>query len=185
MLFDALTEYVRRTLSCERFLHSRNTAKTAVRLAKQVGTDCKKAFLAGLLHDIAREDAASDLLLEARANGIIVRTVDIKRPVLLHGKVAAVRARALGIDDPSVLLAIASHVAGRRGWTLLEQLVYLADKIEPARDHPGVGEVRILVQKGHFPKALKKCLANAIIWAVQDDASFVDPETVVVFNEIP
>ncbi len=183
-MHESFQELVRRTLSQERYLHSTGTADTAASLAKEFGADPDKAYLAGLLHDIAREDLPSDILPEAKSHGIIVRTEDRRLPLLLHGKVAAARARELGVEDPDILDAISSHVAGRRGWTRLEQVVYLADKIEPTRDYPGVARLRSLVQEGYFTDALKECLANAIGYAASH-RGVVDPETVVVFNEIP
>ena len=183
-MYGVFHDYVRRTLSEYRYLHSVGTANVARELAVRFGADPDRAFLAGLLHDIARECAGTDLVREAKQHGIMVSEAEDKLPVLLHGKVGAERARMLGVSDQEVLSAIASHVTGKRGWTLLDQIVYLADKIEPGRDYPGVSEVRHLVSIGDSRGALKRCLQNAIGYAEGCGASTVDPETAVVLDEI-
>ena len=92
--------------------------------------------------------------------------------------------KELGIKDKGVLNAIASHVVGRRRWTKLEQIVYLADKVEPTRVYPSAGIVRKLLEEGEFERALLEGLRNAIVYAAQTRGWIVDTETVVVFNEI-
>jgi len=168
----------------ERFTHSVGVAETARLLAHEFNGDPEKAYLAGILHDIARDLAPEALLREAAKKGIILEEGEKACPTLLHGKVAAcIAQRELGIRDQEVLRAISSHVTGRPGWTRLEQVVYLADKVEPARDYPGVEKVRSLLEKGDFEGALLEALANAIIYVTQNQG-FLDPKTVVVFNEI-
>jgi predicted HD superfamily hydrolase involved in NAD metabolism len=153
-------------------------------LAPVFGADPKKAVIAAILHDIARGYTPAELLRVARSQGIMVRTADVVSPILLHGKIAAAIARECGITDASILDAIAWHVTGRPGWTSLEKVVYLADKVEENRDYPGVQEVRELVRAGKPVTALRESLRNAIMYAAQTDPFFVDPETVVVFNEV-
>ena len=47
------------------------------------------------------------------------------------------------VTDPEILSAIRSHTTGRAGMTALEQIVYIADFIEPGRpDLPGIEAVR-------------------------------------------
>lgn len=176
--------YVASRLSGYRLEHSYETEKTARLMAEKFGADPEKAALAGLLHDIARDMTPAQLLREAHRKGIMVREVDRFRPVLLHGKVAAAIARdELRIEDAEVLQAISSHVAGRKGWTILEKILYLADKIEPTRDYPEVHEIRAILDRGDFHKALRKALENAVAFAKESESGVVDPETVVVLGE--
>ena len=55
--------------------------------------------------------------------------------------------RQLRIEDEEVLQAIRAHTVGEPGMGPLALAVYLADKIEPARDYPGVGLIRELAGK--------------------------------------
>lgn len=130
-------------MSPERFLHSLGVRDTARGLALKYGADVEKASLAGLIHDYARDMEDSLLLEKAREFGIPVSEVERLAPALLHGPVGAgLVARELGIDDEEVLRAVASHTTGGPAMTLLEQIIYVADYIEPGRDFPGVDELR-------------------------------------------
>ena len=181
---DEIWGYVLEVLSEERLIHTKGTVEEVSVLAPHFGVDPDKASLAAMLHDIARDLSPQELLQAAESRGIMVRTVDRLCPVLLHGRIAAAKARELGVSNEDVLQAIASHVTGRPGWTSLEQALYLADKTEPGRDYPGVARVRELSRSGRVREALKEALRNSIIYALESEPGFVDPETVVVFNEV-
>ena len=56
---DKYADYVKmlkNTLSKKRFTHSMNVASMCLALAKKHGGDEEKAYLAGLLHDIKKEE---------------------------------------------------------------------------------------------------------------------------------
>lgn len=185
MIYKRAFEFAKSMLSQDRFEHSVSTAEYGYELARRYGVDPDRAYLAGLLHDVAREMPPGSLYLQARKQGIILRREERDCPLLLHGKVAVVIVeKEFGIKDKGVLNAIASHVTGRRHWTKLEQIVYLADKVEPTRTYPGAGIVRELLGQGEFERALLEGLRNAITYAAQSKGWIVDTETVVVFNEI-
>ena len=174
----------RQHLGGERLQHTEGAARAALRLAPMFGADPQKAVVAAVLHDIARDVAAGDLVRLAQSKGIIVRTADALCPVLLHGRIAAVIAKESGMLDPSVLDAVARHVTGQSGWTSLDKTVYLADKVEETRDYPGVQGLRELVRSVKPRTALLEALKNAIRYSMDNVPFFVDPETVVVFNEV-
>ena len=52
----------------------------------------------------------------------------------------------LGIEDKEILDAICYHTTGRGNMTVLEKIVYLADKIEPARDYMDLGPIREMAE---------------------------------------
>jgi predicted HD superfamily hydrolase involved in NAD metabolism len=52
----------------------------------------------------------------------------------------------MGITDNDMLNAVSYHTTGRKGMSLLEKVIYLADAIEPARDYPSVGIVRNIAE---------------------------------------
>ena len=53
--------YLKEHLSKKRYTHSMNVANSAVELAKRYGADADKAYIAGLLHDVAKEIPALEL----------------------------------------------------------------------------------------------------------------------------
>ena len=55
-------------------------------------------------------------------------------PYLLHARVGSYLAKKeYKIEDPEILSAILYHTTGRPGMTLLEQIIFTADYIEPGR----------------------------------------------------
>ncbi len=134
---DEVRVQVERRLSGARWTHTLGVAETAGRLAVRHGVDPEAAGLAGLLHDCAREMPPAALLRLASEYDMSVDEIEAREPLLLHGKVGAALAKdCFAIEDPDILAAIASHITGEPGMGLLQQLIFLADFIEPGRAFP-------------------------------------------------
>jgi predicted HD superfamily hydrolase involved in NAD metabolism len=152
MIDDALLEaaegYARERLSNKRYAHTQRVAETAERLAEFHGLDSKKARLAGLLHDAAREVGKEELLRVAEEDDLAVGDFEHERPMLLHGRVAAELARRdLGVKDGEILDAVRAHTTGEPEMGPLALTLFVADKIEPDREGPGVEDLRELARK--------------------------------------
>jgi predicted HD superfamily hydrolase involved in NAD metabolism len=142
----AAERLVQARLSPRRLEHSRRVAAQAAELARRWGASPAAAELAGLLHDLCREDAAEEILAAAARYGIAVGPIEGLRPVgLLHAQVAAAELGEAGLDDV-VTSAIARHTVGGAGMTVLDRCVYVADFCEPGRDLDGLAEIRDLAQ---------------------------------------
>ena len=126
-------------LSRGRLLHSLNVALLAARYASIFCADPDAAVIAGLLHDCAKE------LPIGRQAEMARQTVDGDLPekALLHAPAGVAYARErYGITDQLILDAIRYHTTGREEMTDLEKIIYLADKLEPARDYEDLTELR-------------------------------------------
>jgi predicted HD superfamily hydrolase involved in NAD metabolism len=98
-------------------------------------------------HDIARALSPQELLAGARRFGLEVSPVEEEAPILLHGPVGSeILRRDYGIQDAEVLAAARFHSTGRAGMSLLEKVIFVADKIEPSkvRAKPALARVRAL-----------------------------------------
>lgn len=126
-------------LSEKRAQHCFCVADSARALAVQYGADADQAYLAGLLHDVMREEKpARQLQLLDRA-GIILTELEQKAVSLYHAMSGAVYCRAvLGIGDEAVLNAIRYHTTGRAHMSLLEKILFVADIISEDRNYPDV-----------------------------------------------
>jgi nicotinate-nucleotide adenylyltransferase len=63
-----------------------------------------------------------------------ISALEAERPVLLHGRAAAVLLRdTLGVGDSEIREAVANHVTGRPYMGLLAKIVFVADFLEPGR----------------------------------------------------
>jgi len=131
--------------------HVERVAAEAHRLAagfKEL--DREQVELAAWGHDIARALSPQELLARAREFGLAVGPVEEEAPILLHGPVGAeILRQEYGIDDPQVLAAARFHSTGRAGMSLLEKVIFVADKIEPGKVQakPALARVRELADR--------------------------------------
>lgn len=139
-----IKKYLENALSEKRFKHSLGVAEEAERLADKYGADKKKAYLAGLVHDVAKEidtDSARNMLKDRF--GIRVDPVTYNVPKLLHAPLGACLAQTeFGIFDAEILDAVKYHTTAKADMSLLTKIIYMADYIEPNRDFEGVEELR-------------------------------------------
>ena len=145
-MHDILTE-VEKRLSPKRFAHTLGTAECAVTLARRFGADPSAAYRAGLLHDITKEWNPTQQLNFFENHGIMICNAQKLTPELFHPISGAIVAKEEFGMDSAVCDAIRSHTTGRVNMSLLEQVLWLADLIEPGRNFPGVEELRALAQK--------------------------------------
>jgi predicted HD superfamily hydrolase involved in NAD metabolism len=154
--------FARSRLSKERYEHTLRVAGTAEDLALVYDLEADRVRLAALLHDAAREIGREEFLKLAQEWHLQVGDAERQSPKLLHGPVAAELARReLGVDDEEVLEAVRAHTTGRPGMEPLALVLYVADKIEPARDYPSVGRLRTLARED-LHRAAEESLRRAI-----------------------
>ena len=124
-----------KNLNYKRFIHTLGVAYTATSLAMRYGADVEKAETAGLLHDCAKCISDTKKIKICDKNNIDITRVERNNPFLLHSKVGAyIAAEKYGITDEEILDAIRYHTTGRPGMRMLEQIVFIADYIEPRRN---------------------------------------------------
>ena len=129
---EKIIDWLKENLSEERFRHSISTAKTAKKLAQEFGEDAKKAELAGLLHDCAKELPYEEMKKIINDEHLNIDEDEIKAKKVLHAPLSAFLAKKVfGITDEEILSAIRFHTIGKIGMSTLEKIIYLADKIEP------------------------------------------------------
>lgn len=183
MKYEAIAEQLRSQLSEKRYIHSVGVSRTAARLARQFGADEQKAALAGLLHDCARALPDSRLLSIAEEWRLEIDSIERETPVLLHAKLGSLMATGeYGVKDREICQAIASHTTGGPGMTLLDQIIYLADFIEPSRVFPGVEELRNLTEAS-LNRALLAAYNQSVVHILHNDG-LLHPDTIAGRNEL-
>lgn len=147
-LLQAADAFARARLSDKRYGHTVRVADTAESLARKHGLDPDRTRLAALLHDAAREREPEEFIRLAEEWNLQIDVPERESPKLLHGPVAAeLGRRELGVEDWEVLEAVRVHTVGAAGIGQIALALYVADKIEPARDYPSVGRIRELAQQ--------------------------------------
>ena len=182
MTINEMRRELQRRLNKKRFAHSIGVANTAVKLARRFGVDETKTYIAGLLHDCAREYENDELPAQAKIRGIEIGEVEEVMPLLLHAYIGAQMIKEIyGVDDAEISQAIYRHTVGARDMTKLDKIIYFADMIEPNRDYPGVEKLRALAETAELDEILLMAFNETIIFVVQKN-SLVHPDTVAARN---
>ena len=170
-------------LKKERFAHSIGVANTAVKLAKKFGVDENKAYIAGLLHDCARQFENSELPAEAEKRGIKIGEVEKLVPLLLHAYIGAkMISEVYEVDDAEISQAIYRHTVGAKNMSDLDKIIYFADMIEPNRNYPGVDKLRSLAETSNdLNEIILTALNESIIFVTQKN-SLLHPDTIDARN---
>jgi predicted HD superfamily hydrolase involved in NAD metabolism len=133
---ETRTQILRRLgemLSEDRLKHSIGVAETARSLAMRFGVDPRRAYTAGITHDIARELEREKILDLVESSGRRPAPWQKRKAVLLHGYAGAALLEKWGLADRAVLGAVEDHVTGRPGMSRLSKIVFTSDYLEPGR----------------------------------------------------
>ena len=130
----ALEEFMVSHLKESRYRHSLGVEEMAVRLAKLHGADEEKAAFAGRYHDIAKNLSIDEMNALIEKYGLPERYLN--NNALAHSKVgAAILEHRFGVDDEDILNSVRFHTTARRGMSLLEELIFVADVVEDNRTY--------------------------------------------------
>lgn len=147
----------------ERFLHSIGVMNMCEELAICYNADVNKAKLIGLMHDMAKELSKEEKLQYVKENNIAHTSIELQAYEILHGKIAAdICKKQYGFDD-EMCEAIAIHTTGKENMTILEKILFIADKIDKTRKYEGVEEIRKLAFESLDKAIIKNIDATLII----------------------
>lgn len=171
-------------LKKNRFIHTLGVVETAAKMARHHGVDPVDTMIAAALHDYAKNLSADELLNYAQEHNLPLDDVTKQSVELLHGFVGADMVKDIFIiENPDILNAIRYHTVGRKGMSLMEKIVYLADAIEPGRsEYPELSRLRQFAYEdldaGVFV-SVKETLAYVL-----GKGLFLHPLSVDLYNEL-
>lgn len=183
---DKIHNQLKEDIKPKRFRHTMGVVDIAVRLALQWGCTPEKARLAALLHDCAKYiDIEHKIALCAKFD-VSVSDIEINNPELLHAKAGALLAyENYKIIDTDILSAIYYHTTGKPEMSLLEQIIYVADYIEPGRKHsdklPEYRELAMLNLNKVTALILKDNMEYLQIKHI-DNQTLIDPMTLETYE---
>ena len=179
--FDDIKNFVKSVMSEKRFAHTMGVAEEASRLAGIWDVNPEKAYLAGLIHDVAKELPYSDAKRMIESSGLLDDGDAFPDSVALHGFMAAHIAKTkLNITDEDVLNAARYHTTGRVGMSVLEKIIYVADFTEQGRPYPQAKEVREISERDLDAAVLRE--ADHVIKFIIDSGRVLCTTTVEVRN---
>ena len=147
-----------------RYAHILRVARVSAALARAHGADPERARVAGLLHDLARLYPGDRLLRECAARGMPIGEFERANPIVLHARLGAELAHdEFGVDDEAILSAIRKHTVAAATMNPLDEIVYLADGLEPGRDFAGRAETLELAF-GSLVAAMRVQLAETLAY---------------------
>lgn len=146
-LIKKIDRYVRAAVSAPRYKHSVRTAALCETLCTLHGIDGRRGYLAGLAHDMCKDMDSERLIAYAMKDGFPITVLEAEKPPLLHGRAAAVLLREdFAVLDADILEAVANHTFGKKNCAPLTKILFVADKIEPGREHITDAERTCLLQ---------------------------------------
>ena len=122
-----LRQGVRKSLSDKRYFHSFRVSRMARAFAEKFGYSSEKAEIAGLLHDVAKENSNERNLSLIRDAGMPLASFEQNSHPVTHAYAGAVIAKnEFGIDDTEILNAIKYH-SGKPDMDTAQKIIFLAD----------------------------------------------------------
>lgn len=177
-----LKAQVKANLSIDRYTHTLRVVDTALDLAEIYHVTREHVELASLLHDYAK------CMTKAELRAAIIQynlpeALFAYHHELWHGPVGAmILKHELGITDEDVYNAVYFHTTGREAMSKLELVVYVADYMEPARNFPGVEEVRELAILD-IKLAAHQAIQNSMIF-ILNKGETIYPDTLYAYNDL-
>ena len=137
---------IKKVLDKDRYQHTLGVASTAAALAMRYGCSVDDAFMAGLLHDCAKCIPGEKKYELCKKYGIELNETEKEAPYLIHAKLGAYLAEhEYKVDNKDIISAVRYHTTGRPDMAPLEEIIFIADYIEPNRKIiPGLDEIRRL-----------------------------------------
>lgn len=184
MELEKIKTILSQSLSEKRYRHSLGVAEEAVRLAEHYGEDPQRAYLAGLVHDCAKEIGGEEAIRLLKEDfGITPDAMSVQMPRLLHGVLGACMAQSrFGIYDAEILDAIRYHTTGKANMGLLAKIIYIADYIEPGRTYRDVDLLREITYRD-----IDEAILFGIDFTIRDlvdKGRTIHPDTVHCRNDL-
>ncbi|MGN0027959.1 MAG: bis(5'-nucleosyl)-tetraphosphatase (symmetrical) YqeK [Clostridium sp.] len=140
---DEMKVYLKNNLIENRYIHVLGVVETAIKLAKINEVDEKKAEIAALAHDIAKNMTIYELKEIIDKNNIELSYDEEENQEIWHSIVGPIVAKEVfKIEDEEILSAMRWHTTGKENMSKLDKVIYMADMIEPNRNFKGVDILR-------------------------------------------
>ena len=181
--YETYRAILREKLDEYRYVHSINVSETSAELARKYGADEKKAYEAGLLHDIMKNADKEETFALFEKYGVELTQLEKKSPKLWHAIAGSIYCKyELEIDDEDVISAIRYHTTGRAGMTELEKVLFTADFISADRNYNGVEEMR---EKAQI--SLDEAMTEGLRFTIDELCNAlkpIHPDTIDAYNDI-
>ena len=173
-------------ISIKRLHHSVKTTEISILLAKKFRSNIRKAAIAGILHDCAKDLSRKKLRAIFRKNKIKPDAVTEKNPALWHCLAGPIIARKeFGVRDREILDAIRFHTIGKKGMGKTAKILYVADYSEFAREYKPSKKIRAMINKKGITLDELVCgvVSEKLIYLIRTD-KLIHPDAIELWNSL-
>lgn len=181
---EDIKEELKSILSLKRYEHSVGAMEKAIELAEIFGEDRKKAAYTALAHDIAKEMSIEEMLEYALKNEIELIKEDKLITRTLHGIIGADIVKKKYGFTQEMQDAIYYHTTGRENMTLLDKIVFLADKSEKGREGEDADKLRNVIETDGLDKAILWDIDYYTIPRMINKQKMIHPNSIYARNDI-
>lgn len=180
MELKEIEEIVKTRMSEKRFNHSKCVMERCEEIAKQLNYDVEIAKKVGIAHDIAKEIPNEDKLKYVEENNIEIDEIERDNPTLLHAKIGEdIAIKELGFTK-EMGEAIRAHTTGIEEMTILDKILFIADRTSKERGFPDIEYLNRLLEK-NIDEAVLYIFDKKITLQIDKKAQ-MHPETIFARN---
>ena len=180
-LIKQIKKYVQKNVSKSRYEHSLRTAEMCSKLCSLYKLDENLGYLMGISHDMCKNVDADTMLELTKLDGEPVSEIEMEKPGLLHGRAAAVLLeRDFDFHDQRIIEAVANHTFGKVSMGDYAKVLFVADKVEPGREH---------ITSDYLKELFKLSINRACEKVLQENIDFLNkkgrkiaPESIRLLN---
>jgi predicted HD superfamily hydrolase involved in NAD metabolism len=155
---EEIKRFMREKLSEGRRDHCNRVMRIMGEVAEVLKLDGRRAKLAGMFHDIAREMPLEDqikLIRKHHPKTLIELPEKKWSSPSLHGPAGAcLLEHEFGVTDASILNAVYNHAGSFSGMDQLTAVLHVSDLAEPAAPFPGQEKLKTLLLQGRVFEAV-------------------------------
>lgn len=183
-LINIIKNDLKHILSEQRFNHCVSTMEKAEELSKEYNIDIQIVKLTALAHDIAKEMSEADYERYIKENNILLSENDKESKAILHGIIGADIVNKKYGFSKEMQDAIYYHSTAKEKMTLLEKIIFLADKSEKLREGEDAEKLRKIIKEEGFDKAILWDIDYYTIPRMIQKQRVIHPNTIYARNSI-
>lgn len=182
---EEVKQELEKILSAKRYEHSIGVMEKAIEFAEIYGEDEEKVAYTALAHDIAKEMTNEELINYAIENNITLTEDDKLIPMALHGIIGSDIVKKKYNFTDEMCNAIYYHTTGRVNMTLLDKIIYVADKCEErTRISEHANKLREIVKEKGLDEAILFVMDDWTLAKAIENKKLIHPNTIHTRNDI-
>ena len=182
MKLEEIKKIVKDRLSEERFHHSECVMKRCIEIAVKLNYDTEITAKVGIAHDIAKEMPPEEKLKYVEEHNIPIDEVEKENTTLLHAKIGAdIAINELGYT-PEMGQAIRAHTTGIPNMSLLDKILFIADRTSEERGFPDIELVNNLLEK-NIDEAVLYIIDKKIMLQIERKKT-MHPDSILARNDL-